>query len=84
MIKRKIIAVLLLITCVSHAQDLKKEDVKKEVIRLLDSINKAKLPDTKSGVSGEEHWYDRISLRGYAQVRYNGLFSTNDKVSCDQ
>ncbi|OXA91674.1 porin [Flavobacterium hercynium] len=84
MIKRKIIAVLLLITCVANAQDLKKEDVKKEVIRLLDSINNAKLPDTKSGVSNNEHWYDKISLRGYAQIRYNGLFSTNDKVSCDQ
>ncbi|PAM92550.1 porin [Flavobacterium sp. IR1] len=84
MIKRKIIAVLLLITCVANAQDLKKEDVKKEVIRLLDSINKAKLPDTESGVSNNEHWYDKISLRGYAQIRYNGLFSTNDKVSCDQ
>jgi len=84
MIKRKIIAVLLLITCVANAQDLKKEDVKKEVIRLLDSINKAKLPDTESGVSNNEYWYDKISLRGYAQIRYNGLFSTNDKVSCDQ
>ncbi len=38
----------MLITCVANAQDLKKEDVKKEVIRLLDSINKAKLPDTES------------------------------------
>jgi hypothetical protein len=84
MIKRKIIAILLLITCVANAQELTKEDVKKEVVRLLDSINKAKLPDTKSGVSNDEHWYDRISLRGYAQIRYNGLFSTNDKVSCDQ
>ncbi len=84
MIKRKILAVLLLITCASNAQELNKQDVKNEVMRILDSINKAKLPDTKSGVSSEEHWYDRISLRGYAQIRYNGLFSTNDKVSCDQ
>ncbi|TPG38835.1 porin [Flavobacterium pectinovorum] len=84
MIKRKIIAVLLLITCAANAQDMNKQEVKNEVIRILDSINKAKLPDTKSGVSGEEHWYDKISLRGYAQIRYNGLFSTNDKVSCEQ
>lgn len=84
MIKRKIIAVLLLMTCAVNAQDMNKQEVKNEVIRILDSINKAKLPDTKSGVSNEEHWYDRISLRGYAQIRYNGLFSTNDKVSCEQ
>lgn len=82
--KRKIITILLLVSCVAHAQNLNKEDVKKEVIRILDSINQAKLPDTKSGVTGTEHWYDRISLRGYVQIRYNGLFSTNDKVSCDQ
>ncbi|CAD0003477.1 porin [Flavobacterium salmonis] len=84
MIKRAIIAVLVLLTCATKAQELNKQDVKNEVMRILDSINKAKLPDTKSGGGIEEHWYDRISLRGYAQIRYNGLLSTNDKVSCDQ
>jgi hypothetical protein len=84
MIKRTIMAVLVLLTCGVHAQELNKQDVKNEVMRILDSINKAKLPDTKSGGGVEEHWYDKISLRGYAQIRYNGLFSTNDKVSCDQ
>jgi hypothetical protein len=84
MIKRKLVIVLLLLNFAANAQEINKQDVKNEVIRILDSINKAKLPDTKSGVSGEEHWYDRISLRGYAQIRYNGLFSTNDKVSCEQ
>ncbi|KAF2509862.1 porin [Flavobacterium foetidum] len=89
MIKRKIVAVLLLLTFIANAQEtdkqqLNKQDVKNEVMRILDSINKAKLPETKSGGGVEEHWYDRISLRGYAQIRYNGLLSTNDKVSCDQ
>ncbi|WP_281310727.1 porin [Flavobacterium flavigenum] len=84
MIKKIIVAVLILLTCGLHAQELNKQDVKNEVMRILDSINKAKLPDTKSGGGVEEHWYDKISLRGYAQIRYNGLFSTNDKVSCDQ
>jgi len=89
MIKRKLLAVLLLLTCAANAQEtnkqeLNKQDVKNEVMRILDSINKAKLPDTKSGGGVEEHWYDRISLRGYAQIRYNGLLSTNDKVSCEQ
>ncbi|SFD40377.1 porin [Flavobacterium phragmitis] len=89
MIKRNLLAVLLLLTFAANAQEpnkqeLNKQDVKNEVMRILDSINKAKLPDTKSGGGIEEHWYDRISLRGYAQIRYNGLFSTNDKVSCEQ
>ena len=80
----KLLAIFLLFAVVSNAQELSKEDIKKEVVRLLDSINKAKLPETKSGGGVEEHWYDKISLRGYAQIRYNGLFSTNDKVSCEQ
>lgn len=84
MIKRIITAILVILTCSANAQEINKQDVKNEVMRILDSINKSKLPDTKSGVSGEEHWYDRISLRGYAQIRYNGLLSTNDKVSCEQ
>lgn len=89
MIKRKLLAVLMLLTYAANAQEtdkkeINKQDVKNEVLRILDSINKAKLPETKSGGGVEEHWYDRISLRGYAQIRYNGLFSTNDKVSCEQ
>ncbi len=29
-------------------------------------------------------WYDRIQLRGYAQVRYNGLLQTNEELECEQ
>lgn len=29
-------------------------------------------------------WYERISLRGYAQVRYNRLFETNERLNCAQ
>jgi phosphate-selective porin len=29
-------------------------------------------------------WYDKISLRGYAQVRYNRLLETNSKLKCEQ
>jgi hypothetical protein len=29
-------------------------------------------------------WFDQISLRGYAQVRYNRLLETNSKLKCDQ
>lgn len=29
-------------------------------------------------------WYEKISLRGYAQVRYNGLFETNSDLGCAQ
>lgn len=29
-------------------------------------------------------WYDNISIRGYAQVRYNRLLETNPLLKCDQ
>lgn len=29
-------------------------------------------------------WYDKISIRGYMQVRYNRLLETNSKLKCDQ
>ncbi|NEM96661.1 porin [Pontibacter burrus] len=32
----------------------------------------------------KKSWYDIISIRGYAQVRYNRLFETNDQLKCDQ
>jgi phosphate-selective porin len=31
-----------------------------------------------------KNWYESISIRGYAQVRYNGLLQTNDKLGCEQ
>ncbi|MFD2200306.1 porin [Shivajiella indica] len=29
-------------------------------------------------------WYETIQLRGYAQLRYNGLFETNPDLQCSQ
>jgi hypothetical protein len=29
-------------------------------------------------------WYDRLSLRGYAQIRYNRLFESNARLTCAQ
>jgi len=67
-----------------QAQELKKDAISKEVVRILDSINKAKVAEEKAKPKKDVQWYDKISLRGYAQIRYNGLLSTNDKVSCEQ
>ena len=30
----------------------------------------------------EEAWYDRLSIRGYGQFRYNRLLETNEKLKC--
>ncbi|MBK8700335.1 MAG: porin [Saprospiraceae bacterium] len=32
----------------------------------------------------EKKWYEIISLRGYAQVRYNRLLESNPKLKCEQ
>lgn len=32
----------------------------------------------------EKPWYEKISLRGYAQLRYNRLLETNGSLKCDQ
>lgn len=32
----------------------------------------------------EKKWYEKISMRGYMQVRQNNLFNSNDKLTCDQ
>lgn len=74
---------LALFSCIVSAQETNKEIITKEVVRVLDSINKVKLAEEKAKAK-KDLWYDKISLRGYAQIRYNGLLSTNDKVSCDQ
>lgn len=81
----KILIVFFIIsTAVVQAQEFNKELIAKEVVRVLDSINKVKAAEEKSKPKKDAQWYDKISIRGYAQIRYNGLLSTNDKVSCDQ
>jgi hypothetical protein len=81
--KKILFASLLIASAVVSGQDVKKDEISKEVVRILDSINKVKVVEEKSKPK-KEHWYDNIGIRGYVQVRYNGLLSTNDKVSCDQ
>ena len=81
--KKYIFALVLLSTIIGNAQEIKKEEVAKYVEHIMDSIKKAKETEDKAKVKGDA-WYDKISLRGYAQVRYNGLFSSNDRVSCEQ
>ena len=32
---------------------------------------------------GEKHWYEKYSLRGYVQMRDNGIFASNDDYRCE-
>jgi hypothetical protein len=82
-VKKIIILFLVLGSLVGNAQEIKNDDMTKAVLHVLDSIKKAKEVE-EAEKPKKEHWYDNIALRGYVQVRYNGLLSSNDKVSCDQ
>jgi hypothetical protein len=39
---------------------------------------------TKDSIQKTEKWYDKIQIRGYAQVRYNGLLQSNEDLECEQ
>lgn len=36
----------------------------------------------QDSVSAKRPWYDRLTIRGYAQFRYNRLLETNDQLKC--
>lgn len=42
----------------------------------------------KDGLASEnppkKEWYEKIGIRGYAQVRYNRLLETNENLGCEQ
>ena len=81
--KNKLFTCLVLLTTIVNGQDITKKEVQNQVIRVLDSLNQVKIAEEKSRPK-KENWYENIGLRGYVQIRYNGLLSSNDKVSCDQ
>jgi hypothetical protein len=76
--KKVTLTLLLFIAIISNAQEINK----KEILRVIDSINK--INQTEKTKLEKELWYNKIALRGYVQVRYNGLLSSNDKVACEQ
>ena len=52
------------------------------------SITAAAQSDTAKKVSTpapkKEHWYDKLSLRGYTQIRYSRLLETNEDLKLNQ
>lgn len=39
---------------------------------------------TKKNSAISKKWFESINIRGYAQVRYNGLLQTNEDLECEQ
>jgi hypothetical protein len=46
-------------------------------LTVLDTTTTTKANSTKK-------WFESINIRGYAQVRYNGLLQTNEDLECEQ
>ena len=42
----------------------------------------ATVAHAQDSTKAEKPWYDRLSIRGYAQFRYNRLLETNEKLKC--
>jgi hypothetical protein len=49
-----------------------------------DSIPAPAVKPAASASSTTPKWYDKLSLRGYAQFRYNRLLETNPDLKCEQ
>lgn len=48
-----------------------------------DSVKKV-APAPAKTTSGSSKWYDKLSIRGYSQFRYNRLLETNPDLKCEQ
>lgn len=49
-----------------------------------DTLAPATRPAPQPAQARPRAWYERIALRGYAQIRYNRLFETNPQLNCPQ
>jgi phosphate-selective porin len=45
---------------------------------------RAQIKDTVKVAPTRNEWYKKLSIRGYAQVRYNRLLETNSNLQCEQ
>jgi hypothetical protein len=41
-------------------------------------------PAAPAAAPARRQWFERLSLRGYAQIRYNRLLETNERLTCAQ
>jgi Phosphate-selective porin O and P len=40
--------------------------------------------DTTIKIEKKKHWFETLSIRGYTQLRYQGLLHTNEDLKCEQ
>lgn len=55
------------------------------LLLLITAVNAQNLDnDTNEDPPASKKWYDKFSIRGYVQVRYNRLLETNEDLGCEQ
>lgn len=67
---------LMLVSCIastSFAQD-----------KTTPSKNDSVVKSAEAGKPATSKWYEKLTIRGYAQVRYNRLLETNPDLGCEQ
>ena len=67
-----------IVACIITAYSAKSQNLESKT----DSISKKE--EKKEILSIPKKWFENISLRGYMQVRYNGLLETNPDLGCEQ
>ena len=48
------------------------------------SFSQVSKDTVKKSATASKKWFESINIRGYAQVRYNGLLQTNEDLGCEQ
>ena len=79
----KKIVVLFLVLFICQSWVVSQEDTTQQVAPVNIEFRERKPEDLDKALKSPS-WYDKIQLRGYAQVRYNGLFQTNSDLGCEQ
>ncbi|MFE3870266.1 porin [Flavobacterium sp. ZS1P70] len=67
-----------IIACIITTYSAKSQNLDSKI----DSISKKE--EKKEILGIQKKWFENISLRGYMQVRYNGLLETNPDLGCEQ
>ncbi|MFE3847474.1 porin [Flavobacterium sp. LB3P45] len=67
-----------IIACIITTYSAKSQNLDSKI----DSISKKE--EKKEILGIPKKWFENISLRGYMQVRYNGLLETNPDLGCEQ
>jgi hypothetical protein len=52
-------------------------------VRIVSHAQVVTTSDLNAGIQKTE-WYQKINIRGYAQLRYNKLYETNSELKCEQ